>query len=100
MGGPGGGPQVFALSGKDLVAGTQTQVANFFAGDTNNRGGIRVAIKNLDGDNQADLVIASGTGAGSRVTGYLGKNLAAGGTPPEQFAFDAFAWFSGGVFVG
>jgi hypothetical protein len=99
-GGPGGGPRVFALSGKDLVAGTQTQVANFFAGDTNNRGGIRVAIKNLDGDNQADLVIASGTGAGSRVTGYLGKTIAAGGTPPEQFAFDAFAWFSGGVFVG
>ena len=61
---------------------------------------MRVAVKNLDGDARADLVVGSGTGAGSRVTGYLGKTIAAGGTPPEQFAFDAFAWFSGGVFVG
>ena len=61
---------------------------------------MRVAVKNLDGDARADLVVGSGTGAGSRVTGYLGKNIVADGTPPEQFAFDAFAGFSGGVFVG
>ena len=100
MGGPGGGPQVFALSGKDLVAGTQTQVANFFAGDTNNRGGIRVAVKNLDGDNQADLVVGAGSGAGSKVTAYAGKTITASGTPPELFSFDAFPGFTGGVFVG
>ena len=34
-------------------------------------------------------------------TAYLGKNIASAGTPPEQFAFDAFASdFTGGVFVG
>jgi hypothetical protein len=99
-GGPGGGPRVFALSGKDLLSGTQTQVANFFAGDTENRGGIRLAVKNLDNDTRADLVAGAGTGAGSRVTGYLGRNIPADGTPPEAFALDAFPDFTGGVFVG
>jgi uncharacterized repeat protein (TIGR01451 family) len=99
-GGPGGGPRVFALGGKGLLSGTQTQLANFFAGDTASRGGIRLAVKNLDGDTRADLVVGAGTGAGSRVTGYLGKNIPADGTPPERFAFDAFAGFTGGVFVG
>jgi hypothetical protein len=38
-GGPGGGPRVFALSGKGLLSGRQEVRANYFAGDTNNRGG-------------------------------------------------------------
>ena len=75
-------------------------MASFFGGDVNSRGGIRVAVKNLDGDTKADLVVGSGSGAGSRVTGYLGRNIAADGTPTAQFDFDALAGFSGGVFVG
>src|SRR5207253_2116711 len=76
-GGPGGGPRVLVLSGADLTAGNLANpaaLANFFAGNTDNRGGIRVAVKNLDGDNKADLVVGDGTGAGSHVTSYLGKN--------------------------
>jgi hypothetical protein len=102
-GGPDGGPRVYAISGKDLLASggqTQTPLANFFAGNPANRGGIRVAAKDLDGDARADLVVGDGEGAGSRVTGYLGTDLAAAGTPPEQFAFDAFPGFTGGVYVG
>jgi hypothetical protein len=99
-GGPGGGPRVLALSGKDLMAGTKTPLANFFAGDSNNRGGVRVAVADLDGDNRADLVAGSGTGNGSRVTLYLGKNVTANGIPPEQSGFDAFPGYTGGVFVG
>jgi hypothetical protein len=99
-GGPGGGPRVFALSGRGLLAGTQTQLANFFAGNTENRGGVRLAVKDLDGDTRADLVTGSGAGGGSRVTGYLGSAIPADGTPPEDFAFDAFPGFAGGVFVG
>lgn len=45
-------------------------------------------------------MIGAGTGSGSRVTGDLGKSIAAAGTPVEQFAFDAVAGFAGGVFVG
>jgi hypothetical protein len=99
-GGPGGGPRVLVLSGKDLMSGTKTPLANFFVGDPNSRGGVRVAVADLDGDNQADLVVGSGTGNGSRVTSYLGKNITANGTPPEQFGFDAFPGYTGGVFVG
>jgi hypothetical protein len=99
-GGPGGGPRVFALSGKDLIAGTQTPIANFFAGDTANRGGIRLAIKDLDGDANMDVVTGSGIDGGSRVTTYAGKGVAAQGTPPAALSFDAFPDFTGGVFVG
>jgi len=56
-------------------------------------------VKNLDGDNKADLVVGSGTGAGSHVTAYLGKGLT-GGSPQSAFDFDAQSGFTGGVFVG
>lgn len=103
-GGPGGGPRIYALSGKDLVVSggiVKTQLANFFGGDDTNRGGIRLVARDLDGDNRADIVVGSGTGAGSRVTGYLGKNIPTNGNPTgEQFALDAYPGFMGGVFVG
>jgi hypothetical protein len=101
-GGPGGGPRVLVLSGVDLLLGkadNSRRIANFFAGDVENRGGIRVAAKDLDGDAKADVVVGSGQGAGSRVTGYVGKDFAGGGAP-ERFGFDAFGGFPGGVFVG
>lgn len=100
-GGPGGGPRVFALSGASLVAATSTQVplANFFAGDVNSRGGVRVTTKNGNVGVPADILTASGTGDGSRIRSYDGTTLTAA-APPEEFAFDAFAGVTGGVFVG
>jgi hypothetical protein len=101
-GGPGGGPRVLVVDGKSLAQNgpaNPVAVANFFAGDPGNRGGVRVAVKNLDGDGQADLVVGAGTGADSRVTAYAGKDLVAGGTP-AAFDFDALPGFTGGVFVG
>ncbi len=99
-GGPGGGPRVTAFDGKSLLGNVQTPVANFFAGDVTSRGGIRVAVKNLDGDKRAEIVVGAGTAAGSRVTAYAGTAITPAGTPPELFAFDAFTGFAGGVFVG
>jgi autotransporter-associated beta strand protein len=100
-GGPGGGPRVLALDSVKLMQGDMAgaTLANFFAGNPDNRGGVRVTAKNLDGDAMTDLVVGDGVGAGSHVTGYLGKNLGAG-TPPAQASFDAFPGFLGGVFVG
>jgi hypothetical protein len=103
-GGPGGGPRVLAYSGHDLTqqSGTFTVVANFFAGDTNSRGGVPVAVKNIDGDNHADIVTGAGQGSQSVVTTYLGSSIQpTGGTPPvyqEYLVFDAS--FLGGVYVG
>jgi Bacterial Ig domain/FG-GAP-like repeat len=99
-GGPGGGPRVTAFSGRSLLNNTQDVLANFFGGDVNTRGGIRVTVKNLDDDNRADLIVGAGAGSGSRATAYLGKNIQPNGTPPTVLDFDAFAGFPGGVFVG
>jgi hypothetical protein len=105
-GGPGGGPRVFALSGLGLLNGQQTQLANFFAGDAPNRGGIRVTVKDIDGDNLGDIVTGPGTsvptlvepvarGFGTQVTQYAGKALPPGGDgqPAVLRAFDAFPGF-------
>ena len=98
-GGPGGGPRVTVFDGADLLANKQTRTTDFFADDTANRGGIRLAVKDLDGDGKADLVTGVGTGAGNRVNGYTGAGLT-GGSPAVAFALDAFPGFAGGVFVG
>ncbi|MGL6075738.1 MAG: Ig-like domain-containing protein [Fimbriiglobus sp.] len=99
-GGPGGGPRVLALDGAKLIDNQQTTLANFFSGDVNSRGGIRLAVKDLDGDNLVDLLVGSGTKAGSKATTFLGKNITANGTPVTNLDFDAFAGFTGGIFVG
>ncbi|MBX9579583.1 MAG: hypothetical protein K2X87_04675, partial [Gemmataceae bacterium] len=102
--GPGGGPRVLTVSGRTLLTGGPTAalaapVTNFFAGNVTNRGGIRVAVENLDGDLKADLVVGDGDGAGSHVTAYLGKSFV-NGIAPEFFGLDAYPGFFGGVFVG
>jgi hypothetical protein len=102
-GGPGGGPRVYILDGKSLVQNgsiSHVPLGNFFAGDPASRGGVRVAIKNLDNDDMADVVTGAGSGAGSRVTAYLGTNITPTGTPPAFLDFDAFVGYGGGVFVG
>jgi large repetitive protein len=101
--GPGGAPRVLIVSGQTLLsagstAAINTPVANFFAGNVNNRGGVRVAAKNLDGDRFADVLTGAGTG-GSGITAHLGQNLTLGDMS-NDFAFDAFPGFTGGVFVG
>ncbi|HEX4610580.1 MAG TPA: FG-GAP-like repeat-containing protein, partial [Urbifossiella sp.] len=102
--GPGGGPRVLVVSGATVMsagpaAAIDTPVANFFAGDVNNRGGVRVAVKDLDGDRFADVMTGAGPGGGSGVSAYLGTALTAGAATAD-LAFDAFPGFTGGVFVG
>ena len=66
----------------------------------NNRGGVRVAMKDLDGDGMADLVTGPGTAGGARVLGYAGKAATVTATPPAAIlTLDPFA-DSDGVFVG
>jgi hypothetical protein len=99
-GGPDGGPRLTAFSGAALLRNEQSAVANFFAGDPTNRGGLRVAARDVDADGRADLLAGSGAGAGSRTTVYAGRTVTPAGLPPEAAAFDAFPGFGGGVFVG
>jgi uncharacterized delta-60 repeat protein len=100
-GGPGGGPRVLILSGAlvsdgHVEAAQAAPVGNFFAGDPTGRGGVRVAARDADGDDRADVVAASGEGEPSqvRVYPYLGYT-------PSDFDFDPYsATLPGGVFVG
>ena len=107
-GGPGGAPRVFVLSGAlasaGNVAGAQAApLANFFvAGNASDRGGVRLAVKDADGDGRADLTVGSGEGSAARVRVYLGKNFAGVGEPGTFQDISVFGGgaLAGGVFVG
>jgi autotransporter-associated beta strand protein len=102
--GPGGGPHVKIYNGAELLnpaigPANTSLIANFFAGNPNNRGGVRVAVKSFDSDLKADLATGVGEKGGSSFSTYLGKDLAAG-VIDEYFGDDAFPGFSNGVYVG
>ena len=102
--GPGGGPRVLVVSGEILIdlgaaRALQNPLANLFAGDPNNRGGVRVVAKNFNGDKFAEVVAGAGQSGGSGVAAYSGQALSAGYTT-SLFGFDVFPGFTGGVFVG
>ena len=107
-GGPGGAPRVFILNGQTVsggnVSGAEANpLANFFvAGNATNRGGIRVAATNADGDAKADLVVGSGEGSPANVRVYLGKNFTSSVEPTAFQDLGVFggATLAGGVYVG
>ncbi|MFO0796881.1 MAG: VCBS repeat-containing protein [Gemmataceae bacterium] len=100
-GGPGGAPRVLVLSGNGLRVGSQVPLANFFAGDQDSRNGVRVAVKNLDGDNRADVLTGTGPGGGNLVRVYTGVQLAVTATPNPSRESVAFPLLlTDGVFVG
>ena len=106
-GGPGGAPRVYILSGQLLLANSPNlysqPVANFFvANNSSDRGGVRVAAVNADGDTRADVVVGSGEGSKANVRVYLGKNFTTTGEPGTFQDISVFggATLPGGVFVG
>ncbi|MDB5314047.1 MAG: hypothetical protein JWO38_8249 [Gemmataceae bacterium] len=109
-GGPGGAPRVFILSGALVAAGNiggaqASPIANFFvAGNTADRGGVRVATTELDGDKRTDVVAGSGSGSPNRVTVYLGKSFTAAADEPAPFEqlspFGSGTPLADGVYVG
>jgi uncharacterized delta-60 repeat protein/uncharacterized repeat protein (TIGR01451 family) len=108
-GGPGGAPRVRVFSGRALLAAggfaslddvPAAQLANFFAGDVGLRGGVRVALKDADGDGRAELVTGSGEGEPSRVRVFKSTTVLAGSSTPDQELDPFGATLAGGVFVG
>ena len=107
-GGPGGAPRVFALSGALIAANNvagayAAPISNFFvAGNSADRGGVRVGATDADGDDRADLLAGSGAANPARVRAYLGKNVT---TAAEPGTFQDLTLFDGasladGVYVG
>ena len=107
-GGPGGAPRVFILSGTIISAGDiggaqANPIANFFvAGNSADRGGVRVASKDADGDLRSDLLTGSGTNSPARVRVYLGANFTGAGEPVVVQDLPLFgnAVLADGVYVG
>ncbi|HET6574575.1 MAG TPA: FG-GAP-like repeat-containing protein, partial [Fimbriiglobus sp.] len=107
-GGPGGAPRVRLFDGTALLAAGPfanvdevpvAQRANFFAGDAALRDGVRLALRDADGDGRADLVTGSGEGEPSQV--YRSMNLLTNPAPTPDQGLDPFgAVPAGGVFVG
>jgi hypothetical protein len=111
-GGPGGAPRVRVFNGaKALAAGPfadadaiadTAQVANFFAGDTASRGGVRLTMRDADGDGTADLIAGSGEGEPAAVRVYKSATLLGSANPSPDQTLDPFggATLANGVFVG
>jgi hypothetical protein len=83
-GGPGGGPRVLAVSAQTLLsrgsdAALRNPLGNFFAGDQNDRGGVRVSVGSSM-DNQPIVLTSSGSGASQVAAFHLdGSTAEAGG---------------------
>jgi hypothetical protein len=98
----GGEPRV-----KAYVSGFQ-EIASFLAFDPAFRGGVRVAVGDIDGDGRDDVVAGAGPGNGPMVSVFRGVACAQGPACPSGstispvplasfFAFDPA--FTGGVYV-
>jgi hypothetical protein len=87
--GPGGGPHVriFSANGAPIGPG-------FFAYDAGFRGGVDVAVGDVDGDGKDEIITGAGPGGGPHVRLWRGNGASMG---PGFFAYSAA--FPGGVRV-
>lgn len=96
----GGSPRVNVFDGRSFFFGSPLEVANFFAGDPDSRGGVRIAIRNVTGaDDGLQFMAGDGPGTGSTVRVYSGIDVYANTNPTDIFENEAFPGFDGGVFV-
>src|SRR5262245_52552621 len=87
--GPGGGPHIKVFDG-----GTFVVLRQFMAYDTDFRGGVYVAIGDVNGDAKPDIITGAGQGGGPHVKVFNDLTTA---TIDSFFAYDAA--FRGGVTV-
>ncbi|HSQ55543.1 MAG TPA: VCBS repeat-containing protein, partial [Gemmata sp.] len=89
---------VKAFSGADLTeSNIHTRIAAFGPLGGVSKGGVRVAVRDLNGDGVGDIITASG----ELVSAFAGgANLPPAGTPSLLFAFDPEPTTLGGAWVG
>jgi hypothetical protein len=102
--GPGGGPRVTVFDGADVLTGNPapTQLLNFFAFDPNERNGVRVALKDIDGDSIADVLTGEGAGGPSLIRTFAGGHFSSPGVPAVIDSFFLYGDVGGtlGTWVG
>jgi len=93
---------VFARSGR-LIDEPEPglQLANFFAGGPDPRGGVRLVLRDIDSDGKADLIAGSGDGEAAKLRVYKSKTVLARSDKSDQ-ELDLFdgTVLANGVFVG
>jgi hypothetical protein len=105
--GEGGAPRVIALSGQLLInngvaVAQASPLADFFSGNVTDRGGVRVAIKDVDRDTRLDIVTGSGANLPGDVRVYKGNTLRGRAQPPVFQDLPVFGNLAleDGVYVG
>lgn len=99
-----GGPRVRVVSGAVLTANPGKDayflpaMADFFALDPNDRNGIRIAARDMNGDGKAELIVGSGDKASAAVRVFTGDSLGKS-SPPIQSPFTDPTTIDG-VYVG
>ena len=81
--GPSNGPRVTIYDGRDLLHGQKTILADFFAGNTADRGGASVAVSDLSQDGRPDVVIGAGTGSSATVSVYTPSSILSSNPIPQ-----------------
>jgi len=98
LGSPGSKkPTVNVFSGQALVdSNTRTKIASFTPANSTSKGGVRVGVREINGDGQLDIITASGV----MISAFEGgSSLPLTGLPPVLFAFDP-PDITGSIFVG
>jgi SdrD B-like domain/FG-GAP-like repeat len=85
----GGGPRVRVFNGS-----TNATIVDFFAFDPNQRGGVRVAAADMNGDGRADIIASTGAGVPTMVRVYNAVDL----TILREIT-PYMSQYTGGVFV-
>lgn len=92
-GGAGGGPRVKVFDGTTGAMLTSA-IGSFFAYDSTQKGGVRVAVGDVNGDGRADIITGAGPGGGPHVRVFNGVD---GSQITDFLAFKTS--FKGGVSV-
>jgi hypothetical protein len=95
--GAGNAPRVIVYSGRPLVqSNAGVAVADFAPAGATSASGVRVGVRDVDGDGVLDIL----TSSGELVTAFEGGSLPPTGRPPVLFAFDPDTTLPGAVWVG
>jgi hypothetical protein len=94
----GGAPRVMIFNGESLFT-TPTEIADFFAGNPDARGGARLAIRDISPQPGPELMVGDGPGSGSTVRVYSGPEVIVNPTPMPLVSSELLPGYLGGVFV-